>query len=104
MQLNRNSLKTDTFHEPTAYKPHDKSSSKQITNFARHAYERLGIFIIISSKVIASQKLSVLKLFPSDYITLYVFNTYFFYQVGCTSGSENSMIWKKNCFKTGEVS
>ena len=61
MQSDRNRLKTDTSHAPTT--------------FARHEYGRVGDFkncdVIISSEVVAYQKVSIFKLFPSDWITLY---------------------------------
>ena len=34
MQSYRNSLKTETFHKPTTYEPHVKTSSEQIKTFA----------------------------------------------------------------------
>ena len=43
MQSDRNSLKTDIFHEPTIYELHVYTSSEQKINVARHEYGRVGV-------------------------------------------------------------
>ena len=42
MQSDRNSSKTETFHEPATYEPHVKTSSDQIITFVRHENEQVG--------------------------------------------------------------
>ena len=42
MQSDRNSSKTDSFHEPTTYNPDIQTSYEQITTFARHENGRVG--------------------------------------------------------------
>ena len=59
MQSDRNSLKTDTFHEPTTYEPYTKTSSEQKLTFARHDYGRVGVFRIKMRSLV--QKLKPLK-------------------------------------------
>ena len=46
MQSDRNSLKTDTFHEPTTYERQVQTENEQKTTFARHEYGRVGVFRI----------------------------------------------------------
>ena len=46
LQSDRNSSKTDTFHEPTDYEPHVKTSSEEIQTSARHEYGRVGVLKI----------------------------------------------------------
>ena len=46
MQSDRNSLKTDTFHEPTTYEPYVYTSSEQMISCARHEYGLVGVFRI----------------------------------------------------------
>ena len=46
MQSDRNSLKTDTFYEPTTYEPYTYTSSEQKLTFAWHDYGRVGVFRI----------------------------------------------------------
>ena len=46
MQSDRNSLITDTFHEPTTYEPYVYTSSEQMISFARHEYGLVGVFRI----------------------------------------------------------
>ena len=56
MQSYQNSPKTDTFHEPTAYEPHVKTSFEKIIIYARHEH---GVFNI---KMISfTQKLKPLE-------------------------------------------
>ena len=43
MQSDRNSPKTNTFHEPTTYEPHVKDESEQIITFAGHKYGRVEV-------------------------------------------------------------
>ena len=45
-QSDRNSSKTDIFHKPATFKPHVYTSSERIITFARHEYERVGVFRI----------------------------------------------------------
>ena len=44
MQSDRNSLKTDTFHEPITYETHVWTSSEQIITFANPIYGRVIVF------------------------------------------------------------
>ena len=46
MQSDRNSSKTDTFHEPITYESQVKTSSKLIKTFGRHENEQVGVFRI----------------------------------------------------------
>ena len=46
MQSDRNSSKTNTFHEPITYEPHVKDESEQIVTFARQEYGRVEVFRI----------------------------------------------------------
>ena len=46
MQSDRNSPKTNTFHEPTTYEPRVKDESEQIITFARQEYGRVEVFRI----------------------------------------------------------
>ena len=46
LQSDWNSAKTETFHEPITYKPHDYTSSKQMITYAWHDYGRVGVFRI----------------------------------------------------------
>ena len=46
MQSDRNSSKTDTFHNPITYKRHVQTNIEQKTRFARHEYGRVGVFRI----------------------------------------------------------
>ena len=70
MQSDLNSSKTDTFDEPITSEPHVYTSFEQLITFARHEYGRLDLRIKISSDVIASRKMSIFQLIPSDCITL----------------------------------
>ena len=46
MPSDRNSMKTDTFHEPTTYEPYAKTSCAQLIDFARHTGGQVGFFRI----------------------------------------------------------
>ena len=46
MQSDRNSWKTDTFHEPITFEPYAKTSFEQIITFAKHEYGRVEVFRI----------------------------------------------------------
>ena len=46
MQSDRNSSKTGTFYEPTAYEPDVKTSSELIITFVMHEYGSVGVFRI----------------------------------------------------------
>ena len=58
-QSDRNSSKTDTFHEPTANKSNVKTSSEELKTFARHKYGQAGVFKIEMWSIV--QKLEPLK-------------------------------------------
>ena len=46
MQSDRNSWKTDTFHEPITYELHVWTSFEQMITFARHEHGRVEVFRI----------------------------------------------------------
>ena len=80
-QSDRNSSKTDTSYKPTMYKQHVLNKFCAKINFCQTQIQTNRSFQnkdeTISSEVIASRKVSIFKLFPSDCITLYVIYTQF---------------------------
>ena len=50
MQSDRNSSKTDTFHEPITYKRHVQTDNEQKTTFARHDYGRVELRLVHCSR------------------------------------------------------
>ena len=59
MQSDRNSSKTDTFHESTTNKTHVQISSERIITFVRHEYGRVEVLRIKMSSLV--QKLDPLE-------------------------------------------